>query len=55
LTWEGHELLDAIKNDTVWNKTKDTFISKGLSMTFDLVKTMATKIATDYLKTTLGG
>lgn len=55
LTWEGHELLDAIKSDTVWNKTKDTFISKGISMTFDLVKSMATKIASEYLKTTLGG
>jgi hypothetical protein len=22
LTWEGHEFLDNIKNDNVWNKTK---------------------------------
>ncbi|MGH0418786.1 MULTISPECIES: DUF2513 domain-containing protein [Bacillus cereus group] len=22
LTWEGHEFLDAIKNDTVWNNVK---------------------------------
>ncbi|MGH0852572.1 DUF2513 domain-containing protein [Bacillus cytotoxicus] len=22
LTWEGHEFLNAIKNDTVWNNVK---------------------------------
>ena len=22
LTWEGHEFLDTIRSDTVWNKTK---------------------------------
>jgi hypothetical protein len=41
LSWEGHDFLDAIKNDTVWNKTKETFVSKGISMTFDLVKSVA--------------
>jgi hypothetical protein len=55
LTWQGHELLDAIKNDTVWNKTKESFISKGLSMSFDLVKSVAIKIASEYLKTTING
>jgi hypothetical protein len=55
LTWEGHELLDAIKSDTIWNKTKESFISKGLSMSFELVKSMAIKIASDYLGTNIGG
>ncbi len=50
LTWEGHELLDAIKNDTIWKKTKESFVSKGLSMTFDLVKSVAVNIATEFLK-----
>jgi len=51
LTWEGHEFLDAIRSDSVWNKTKSSFIKGGLSMTFDLVKTVSTKIADAYLKT----
>jgi hypothetical protein len=55
LTWQGHELLDAIKSDTIWNKTKESFISKGLSMTFDLVKSVAVKIASDYLKINISG
>ena len=44
LTWSGHEFLDAIKNDNVWNKTKSTFKEGGLSMTFDLAKEVATNI-----------
>ena len=55
LTWQGHELLDAIKSDTIWNKTKESFISKGLSMSFDLVKSVAVKIASDYLKINISG
>jgi hypothetical protein len=29
LTWAGHEFLDAIRNDTVWNKVKETVKEKG--------------------------
>ncbi len=55
LTWQGHEFLDAIRNDTVWQKTKKTFLSQGISMTFDLVKSFASDVAASYLKTTIGG
>jgi len=37
LTNSGHELLDTMRSDTVWSKIKDTFKSKGVEMTFDLV------------------
>jgi len=53
LTWEGHELLDVIRNNSVWQKTKKSFASKGLSMTFDLVKSVATEIAASILKSTI--
>jgi len=49
LTFAGHEFLDAIRNDTVWNKTKETFKIKGLDMTFDLIKTVAGSVATSLL------
>ncbi|WP_234918767.1 DUF2513 domain-containing protein [Aeromonas veronii] len=49
LTWAGHEFLDAIRSDTVWNKTKETFTTKGLDMTFDLIKTVAGGVATSLL------
>jgi len=32
LTWEGHEFLDSIKNDNIWNKTKDGIKEKGLEL-----------------------
>lgn len=50
LTWDGHEFLDSIRNDTVWNKTKTTFSKQGISMTLDLVKSVAIDIATSFLK-----
>lgn len=49
LTFSGHEFLDVIRNDTVWNKTKETFKTKGLYMTFDLIKTVAGGVATSLL------
>lgn len=41
LTWEGHEFLDAIRNDTVWRKAKDQVLDDGLemgSLPFDVIK-----------------
>ena len=44
LTWEGHEYLDKIRQDTVWNKTKDVITQKGLPMAVDVIKEVATAI-----------
>lgn len=55
LTWAGHELLDSIRSDSVWSKTKKVFAEKGLSMTFELVGSVAKEAATALLKGTLGG
>ncbi|KAF0809233.1 hypothetical protein A167_01994 [Alcanivorax sp. S71-1-4] len=55
LTWPGHELLDAIRSDTVWNKTKKTFTSKGIDMTFDLVKSVASEISVALIRGAAGG
>lgn len=41
LTWDGHEFLDAIRNDTVWNKVKKTVAEKGGSIPFDVLKAVA--------------
>jgi hypothetical protein len=38
LTSSGHDFLDASRNDTIWNKAKESIKSKGLSLTFDLLK-----------------
>ncbi|MBU5214940.1 DUF2513 domain-containing protein [Heyndrickxia oleronia] len=44
LTWEGHEFLDSIRNDNIWNKTKEGIKSKGFelgSIPFDVLKEFA--------------
>lgn len=46
MTWQGHEFLDSIRDDTIWGKTKDKAVSKGLGLTFDMV----VSITKDYLE-----
>jgi hypothetical protein len=50
LTREGHDFLDAVRNDAVWDRTKETLRSKGLSFAFEIVKSVATSVARDLLK-----
>lgn len=38
LTWLGHEFLDKIRNETAWNKIKNIVKSKGVDMSFDVIK-----------------
>jgi Hypothetical protein (DUF2513) len=45
LTWEGHEFLDAIRNDTVWQKVKEAVKEQGGSITFEALKLLALKLA----------
>lgn len=46
LTWEGHEFLDKIRNDSIWDTTKTTIINNGLPMIVDVVKNVSTSIIT---------
>jgi hypothetical protein len=55
LTWDGHEFLDGIRSETVWQKTKKSFVSNGTSMTFDLVKSVVKEAASTLLQSTIGG
>lgn len=55
LTWDGHELLDKIKSDTVWNKTKDTITKKGILFVLDAVKEIATAITKAMLQSATTG
>ena len=44
VTQEGHDLLDTMRSEKVWNKIKETFKSKGVEMTFDLVLSVGKKV-----------
>lgn len=49
LTWSGHEFLDAIRNDSVWDKTKKIIAEYGGAVPADLVKAVAVKALTNLL------
>lgn len=55
LTWEGHDFLDKIREDTVWAKTKDTIKSKGLPMVLDVIKDVASSIIASMTTAAIGG
>lgn len=38
LTWSGHELLDKIKQQPVWNKAKSLIKEKSLDLSYDALK-----------------
>jgi hypothetical protein len=44
LTWNGHDFLNSIKNNTVWEKVKKVLVSKGISATIEIAKAIASKI-----------
>ena len=46
LTNAGYDYLDKIRNDTIWNKTKDTIKKKGLPLVIDTIKTVANAFVT---------
>lgn len=41
LTWEGHEFLDAIRNESIWKETKDEAVKKGATLSFEIIKQLA--------------
>ena len=49
LTWNGHDFLDAIRSDSVWQKTKNILKEKGIGMTFEIVKKAAIRISEELI------
>ncbi len=44
LTWAGHDFLDAARNESAWNKTKQITKEKGVSLSFELFKELLSSI-----------
>lgn len=42
MTWSGFELLDAIRDDSLWKKAKSTLLKEGASWTVELLKRWVT-------------
>ncbi|WP_404443478.1 DUF2513 domain-containing protein [Sutcliffiella horikoshii] len=45
ITWNGHEFLDSIKNDTVWNEVKEQVKEKGGNISFEVLKALALQVS----------
>jgi len=42
ITWAGYDYLDKVRDDSIWKKTKETIVQKGLPLVFDTIKTIST-------------
>lgn len=40
LTWSGHDLLDTIRSQAIWERIKSTAKDKGIELTFESVKAL---------------
>ena len=49
LTWEGHDFLDACRDDTRWNRAKEIVSEMGSSVTFDVLKSLLVQLALSQL------
>jgi len=50
LTWEGHEFLDSIRRDTVWNRIKTKARDQGVELTIDAIKMIARAVIEGMLR-----
>lgn len=48
LTWNGHEFLDAVRNDTIWHQVKAEVNRLG-SLPIELVKTLTIKVVAKHM------
>jgi hypothetical protein len=44
LTWEGHEWLEMVRSQAVWNEIKSALQDNGGALTFELTKAVASKL-----------
>ena len=45
LTWQGHEFIEAARNDTFWKKAKKIVFSKSGALSIDVVKALLIAMA----------
>ena len=44
LTWEGHEWIETVRSQSVWNEAKAMLLDNGGALTYELTKAAASKI-----------
>jgi hypothetical protein len=43
LTWPGHEFLDKIRSDSIWNRVKSMAREQSIPLSFHVITALATK------------
>ena len=55
MTWEGHEFVATLKNDTVWNKIKSSFSAQQIAhMPIETLKAVALGLSLAWAKRAVG-
>jgi len=49
LTWKGHEFLEDIRSDTVWNETKKRVSNAVGSASLSVIQRVAEQVIVDFL------
>ncbi len=49
MTWHGHEFLDGIRRDTIWQKIKGSAREKGIDLSIDVIKTLTAIVIKGYI------
>lgn len=44
LTWEGHEWLEMVRSQALWNEIKSSLLDNGGALTFELTQAVASKL-----------
>ena len=49
LTWDGHDLLDAIRDEGIWSRVREKLKAVGGTTTLELLKAIAVAVAKEQL------
>jgi hypothetical protein len=49
MTWDGHDFLDSIKNNTVWQKILKKLAGMSESVSLELLKKLALRVGMETL------
>lgn len=49
LTWQGHEFLEAARNDKFWRRAKALVVKKSGALSFELLKAVLVSLATQAI------
>lgn len=50
LSWQGHELLSAMRDDSLWSKAKKVVMAEGKSWTIEVLKAWLIEMAKQKLR-----